>query len=32
MAERVRQIVINQLGCERRYREDASFVKDLGLG
>ena len=32
VAERVRQIVINQLGCERRYREDASFVKDLGLG
>jgi hypothetical protein len=28
---RVRQIVIEILGCEATYREDAQFVKDLGL-
>ena len=25
-------ITIKQLGCARTYREDASFVRDLGLG
>lgn len=28
----VRQIVIDTLGCEKEYREDAHFVKDLGMG
>lgn len=32
IAERVREIVIDQLGCENTYREDARFVQDLGLG
>ena len=31
VAEKVREIVIDQLGCEKNYREDAHFVKDLGL-
>lgn len=31
IAERVREIVINQLGCADRYREDARFVQDLGV-
>jgi hypothetical protein len=31
VAARVREIVIGQLGCESRYREDASFINDLGL-
>jgi len=31
VAEMVRQIVIDQLGCEKIYREDAHFVKDLGV-
>jgi hypothetical protein len=31
VAEKVRQICIDVLGCEKVYREDANFVKDLGL-
>jgi acyl carrier protein len=31
VAARVREIVIDHLGCEKHYREDASFVRDLGL-
>lgn len=31
VAEKVREIIIDQLGCEKDYREDANFVKDLGL-
>jgi acyl carrier protein len=31
VAARVREIVIEQLGCEKTYREDASFIKDPGL-
>jgi len=31
VSEIVRQIVIDMLGCEKQYREDANFVKDLGL-
>jgi hypothetical protein len=31
VAERVREIVIEKLGCAGSYREAASFVKDLGL-
>lgn len=31
VAEIVREIIIDQLGCEKDYREDANFVKDLGL-
>jgi acyl carrier protein len=31
VAARVREIVINVLGCESNYREDAHFIKDLGL-
>ena len=31
VAERVREIVIEKLGCAGSYREEASFVKDLGL-
>jgi acyl carrier protein len=31
VAAGVREIVIEQLGCEKTYREDASFIKDLGL-
>jgi acyl carrier protein len=32
VAEKIREIVIDQLGCEKNYREDAHFVEDLGLG
>ena len=32
VAARVREIVVNSLGCESSYREDARFVKDLGMG
>jgi len=32
VAEKVRSIVIDVLGCEKEYREDAEFVKDLGVG
>jgi acyl carrier protein len=32
VATRVRDIVIETLQCEATYREDASFVKELGLG
>lgn len=31
IAEKVREIVNDQLGCEKVYREDAHFVEDLGL-
>lgn len=31
VAAKVREIVIDVLGCEKIYREDANFVKDLGL-
>lgn len=31
VAARVREVLIEYLGCERNYREDASLVKDLGL-
>lgn len=31
VSQRVREIVIEQLGCETAYREDARFVQDLGL-
>ena len=32
VAARIRDITIEQLGCAVTYREDASFVQDLGLG
>lgn len=32
VACRVRQIVIDFLGCEKEYREEARFVEDLGMG
>jgi acyl carrier protein len=32
VAARIRDITIEQLGCAKAYREDASFVQDLGLG
>ncbi len=32
VAARIRDIVVEQLGCARTYREDASFVRDLGMG
>ena len=32
VAARIRDITIEQLGCAETYREDASFVQDLGLG
>ena len=32
VAARVRHIVIEQLNCALTYREDASFVQDLGMG
>jgi hypothetical protein len=32
VSEHVRQIVIDILGCEKEYREDAHFVKELGMG
>jgi hypothetical protein len=31
VAARVREITVEHLGCADAYREDASFVKDLGL-
>lgn len=31
VSEIIREIVIDTLGCEKEYREDAHFVKDLGL-
>lgn len=31
IAARVREIVIDVLGCEKIYRDDARFVQDLGL-
>ncbi len=31
VAARVREITVEHLGCAEAYREDASFVKDLGL-
>jgi acyl carrier protein len=31
VAARVREIVIEQLGCNANYREDARFIEDLGL-
>ena len=31
IAARVREIVVDVLGCEKTYREDARFVEDLGL-
>jgi acyl carrier protein len=32
IAARVREIVIEQLGCEKTYRENAQLIQDLGLG
>ena len=32
IAARVREIVIEQLGCVKTYREDARFIEDLGVG
>jgi hypothetical protein len=32
VAARIREITIEQLGCAKTYREDASFVHDLGMG
>ena len=32
VSEIIREIVIDILGCEKEYREDAHFVKDLGMG
>ncbi len=32
VAEHIRQIVIDILPCEKTYRENAHFVKDLGMG
>ncbi|MCX6923126.1 MAG: acyl carrier protein [Verrucomicrobia bacterium] len=32
VAARIRDITIEQLGCAETYREDASFVQDLGMG
>ncbi len=32
VAAKVREIVIDVLGCEKQYREDAHFVKELGMG
>jgi hypothetical protein len=31
VAARIRDITVEQLGCAETYREDASFVQDLGL-
>jgi acyl carrier protein len=31
VSEIIREIVVETLGCEKEYREDAHFVKDLGL-
>ena len=32
VAARIRDITVEQLGCTKTYREDASFVQDLGMG
>jgi hypothetical protein len=32
VAEAVKAIVVGILGCGKEYREDAQFVKDLGMG
>ncbi len=32
VAERIRAITIEHLNCAQAYREDASFVRDLGMG
>jgi acyl carrier protein len=32
VAEIVKEIVIEELSCAKQYREDAHFVKDLGMG
>jgi acyl carrier protein len=32
VSEIVREIVIDILGCNKEYREDAHFIKDLGMG
>ena len=32
VAEKIQKIVIEILACEKEYREDAEFVKDLGMG
>ena len=32
VAEAVKAIVVDILGCGKQYREDAHFVKDLGMG
>ena len=32
VAARIRDITIEQTGCGKAYREDASFVQDLGMG
>ena len=32
VSEMIREVVIEVLGCEKEYREDANFVNDLGLG
>ena len=32
VAARIRDITIEQLACAKTYREDASFVQDLGMG
>jgi acyl carrier protein len=32
VAARIRDITVEQLGCAETYREEASFVQDLGLG
>lgn len=31
IAARIREIVVTHLGCEKKYREDARFIQDLGL-
>ena len=31
VSEVTRQIIVDMLGCEKNYREDADFVKDLGF-
>jgi hypothetical protein len=32
VAARIRDITIEQVGCAETYREDASFIQDLGMG
>lgn len=31
VSEVIRDVVIDVLGCENRYREDAQFIRDLGM-